>query len=158
MQGKFVWSINEFVLKICFQRSSQNKPFDQKWSYFFEVQILLTSQVQDRIFRSSLFWKYVLGECSIHLIKWAFWPNIVILFSKYKYLLLTKFEVKLFARICCPTGKRKKRGFFFFYSTDRKNELSKISATSLGSNRGEGCNSNKLLNPGGQSVKYLPPN
>ena len=123
MQGKFVWSINEFVLKICFQRFSQNKPFDQKWSHFFEVQILLTSQVQDRIFRSSLFWKYVFGECSIHLIKWAFWPNIVKLFSKYKYLLLTKFEVKFFARIFCPTGKRKKRGFFFFTVQTEKMSL-----------------------------------
>ena len=73
---------------------------------------------------------------------------MVILFSRYKYLLLTKFEVEFFVRICDPRVKRKKRGSVS-YSTDRENELSKISVTSLGSNRGEDFNLNKLLDSGG---------
>ena len=73
---------------------------------------------------------------------------MVILFSRHKYLLLTKFEVEFWV-------KRKKRGSVP-YSTDRENELSKISVTSLGSNRGEDFNLNKLLDSGGQSVKYHP--
>ena len=39
VQGKFVWSTTEFVLKLCFRRTfyrfNQNYSFDQKWSYFF---------------------------------------------------------------------------------------------------------------------------
>lgn len=82
------------------------------------------------------------------------WSNF---FSRYKYLLLTKFEVEFSLNFYGPRGRQIKRGSVS-YSTDRENELSKIVLTSLGSKSRGRFQFKQTFEPGGQLVKYHPLN